>query len=79
MKTILRISQVMQLTGLAKSTLYKYIKNNEFPVPIQLGVRTVGWLEGDIFEWIQKRINKSPKYQAYQDQKDQTYQPNNEV
>jgi len=33
--------------------------NNEFPRPISLGGRAVGWLEQDIDEWIVSRIEES--------------------
>ena len=43
--TILRRPQVEQRTGLSRSTLYHYIKDGDFPKPVQLGLRAVGWPE----------------------------------
>ena len=54
--TILRRLQVEQRTGLARSTLYQYIKDGDFPKPVQLGLRAVGWLESDISDWIAARV-----------------------
>lgn len=49
----------MKDTGLARSTIYKKIKENTFPKPILLGAKSVGWVENDIQEWIQQRINEA--------------------
>ena len=53
---ILRRPQVQQRTGLSRSTLYQYMKEGNFPKPIALGPRSVGWLESEISEWIWERV-----------------------
>ena len=53
---ILRRPQVEQRTGLSRSTLYQYIKDGDFPKPVRLGPRAVGWLESDISAWIAARV-----------------------
>ncbi len=53
---ILRRPQVEQRTGLSRSTLYQYIKDGDFPKPVRLGLRAVGWLESDISDWIAARV-----------------------
>jgi prophage regulatory protein len=57
--TILRRRQVEQRTGLPRSTLYQYIKDGDFPLPVRLGLRAVGWLESDISEWIAARVKQA--------------------
>jgi prophage regulatory protein len=59
--TILRLSDVVSRTGLARSTIYLRIKKGEFPKPIHLGDRAVGWLETEIDEWLEDRIILSRK------------------
>ncbi|MDZ7662513.1 AlpA family transcriptional regulator [Thiohalophilus sp.] len=61
MKTILRLPTVISRTGLSRSTLYLRIAEGRFPRPISLGGRAVGWLESDITEWIETRIEESRK------------------
>lgn len=56
---ILRRPQVEQRTGLSRSTLYQYIKDGDFPKPVRLGLRAVGWLESDISEWIAARVKSA--------------------
>ena len=60
-KIILRFPQVINLTKLARSTIYLRISEGTFPKPFNLGVRTVGWLESDIEDWIQSRVDESRK------------------
>lgn len=52
---ILRIQQVMELTGLSRTTIYEMKTKGTFPKQVQLGSRTVGWHRRDIREWLQTR------------------------
>ncbi|MGL5907547.1 MAG: helix-turn-helix transcriptional regulator [Shewanella sp.] len=52
---IIRMSELSQKTGCARSTIYAFISRGEFPRSIPLGSRAVGWKESDIDEWIEKR------------------------
>ena len=53
---ILRLPTVKELTGLSRSTIYLRISKNEFPSPISLGGRAVGWVESDINNWLAEKI-----------------------
>ena len=52
---ILRLQEVIFRTGLRRSTLYDLIAKGEFPHPISISTRTVGWIEGEIINWIVDR------------------------
>lgn len=52
---VLRFPVVSELTGLPRSTLYLYMKNGQFPKPVKLGVRSVGWIKEEVDEWLQLR------------------------
>lgn len=52
---IFNLSQVMDWTSLAESTIYIYMKKGEFPNSFSLLGRRVGWLKAEVFEWIQSR------------------------
>jgi prophage regulatory protein len=58
-ETVLRLSQVRAKTGLPTSSIYKRISEGEFPKQINLGGRSVGWLESDINNWIRHRLAES--------------------
>ena len=54
--SILRRKQVQARTGLSRSTIYLYIKAEQFPKPVALGPRAVGWIEAEVVEWIANRL-----------------------
>jgi prophage regulatory protein len=51
-----RVAEVQRVTGLPRSTIYELISRGDFPKPIKLSPRLVGWLETEILTWQQKRI-----------------------
>lgn len=55
---LLKLKDVMHITGLARSTVYKYISDGNFPKPISLGERNVAWLESEIQDWILEKIEQ---------------------
>ncbi|MFI8607511.1 helix-turn-helix transcriptional regulator [Pseudomonas sp. NPDC077649] len=55
---IIRLKEVIDSTGLARSTIYKYVKEGTFPCPISLGDRCVGWLESEVQDWILARVEE---------------------
>ena len=55
---IIRLKEVIDSTGLARSTVYKYIAEGTFPKPVSLGERCVGWVESEIHYWILARIEQ---------------------
>jgi prophage regulatory protein len=57
--TILRRKKVQDRTGLSRSTIYDRISKGEFPAPIRLSAHSVGWIESEIFEWVEQRIRAS--------------------
>lgn len=54
--TILRRIQVEKRTGLSRSTIYLQMQSGKFPKPINLGLRSVGWLEHEIEDWLAARM-----------------------
>ena len=59
MHRILRLPAVKTRTGLSRSTIYHRIAQGTFPKSVSLGARAVGWLEAEIQEWLQRRIEAS--------------------
>ncbi|MEQ4733793.1 AlpA family phage regulatory protein [Providencia rettgeri] len=49
---------VISLTGLPRSTIYFKMKHKEFPSQVQIGSRSVAWLESEIHEWINNNLRK---------------------
>ena len=55
--SILRMDQVEKATGYKRPTIYKMQKAGNFPKSVSLGARAVGWVESEIQEWVQARID----------------------
>ncbi|MGB6293859.1 helix-turn-helix transcriptional regulator [Vibrio anguillarum] len=53
---LIRFREVLTMTGLSRSSLYRFIEENQFPTQVQLGGRAVAWVEGEVQEWIAQRI-----------------------
>lgn len=53
---IIRLKEVIDCTGLGRSTIYKYISEGAFPKPVSLGDRCVAWVESEVHDWILARI-----------------------
>lgn len=52
---VLRLPDVMAITGLSRTTVYRLSGEGLFPQSIPLGKRSVGWLASDINSWLQSR------------------------
>ena len=58
----LRLKEVLLKTSLGKTSLYMLIKGSDFPKPIHLGLRAVGWLESEIEAWIQGKVESRDQH-----------------
>ena len=54
---VLKRRDVESKTALTRSALYDLISRGLFPRPIRLGLRSVGWVEGEIDQWIAARMD----------------------
>ena len=57
---LLRLEEVMAITGLGRSTIYRYLRRRssslpDFPQPLKVGVRAVRWRESEIRAWVASR------------------------
>lgn len=51
----IRLPEVSKLTGLAKSTVWLWVKENKLPKPIKLSPRVTVWHLSDLEQWIEKQ------------------------
>ena len=61
---ILRLTDVIAMTGLSRSTIYLRMVQGKFPNKINLGSRAVGWISSEVNEWIEERIRESRKLET---------------
>lgn len=52
---IYRRPEIETLTGLSRSTIYAMMNRGEFPRPVKLTGKAVGWPEAAINEWMASR------------------------
>ena len=55
MPQLLRLNEVLELTGLGRTTLYRLREDGDFPEGLKLSPKTVAWKLADIEEWINSR------------------------
>ncbi len=52
---ILRIREVIEITGLSRTTVWRMERKGEFPTRVQLGVGSVGWRDSELRNWLANR------------------------
>ncbi len=52
----LRLREVLLVTGLTRSSVYRMIATNDFPRPVHLAARAVAWPESEIVIWQNQRM-----------------------
>ena len=57
----LRINQVIEKTGLSRSSIYALCKKGEFPRQAHLGQTIVGWMEEEVDKWLHDRFACRPQ------------------
>lgn len=61
MPRLLRLATVREITGLSRSTIYA---DPTFPKPCKIGERAVAWVEDEVREWVNERIDAREKVAA---------------
>jgi prophage regulatory protein len=51
-----KLKEVIKITTLSKSSIYRLMSEGDFPSQIPLGARSVVWVRAEIEEWCTKRI-----------------------
>lgn len=61
MRRILRMKQVIEISGVSRSTIHRLQKKNEFVRKVNLGLRAVGYFEDELCKWLEERAAVSHK------------------
>jgi prophage regulatory protein len=56
---LIRLPQVLELCAMAKSSLYKAVKDGHFPAPVKLSERSSAWVLGEVEDWVRAKIAES--------------------
>lgn len=65
MESLLRLPEVERRTGLKRSAIYQRIERNEFPSPVKVTAKAIGWPESEVAGWVQARITASRTQAAH--------------
>lgn len=55
---LIRLKEVKEYTGLGRSSIYEKMNNGLFPKSVSLGDRAVAWVDTEITEWVQEKIDQ---------------------
>ncbi len=55
---LIRIKQVVKITGISKSYIYQLVSKGQFPQSVNLiqGGSSVAWVESEVLDFIESRI-----------------------
>ena len=53
--SLLRLPDVMELTGLSRSSVYRLEAAGDFPKRVRLSERATAWREEELLEWVDSR------------------------
>ena len=50
---IVRLPEVMRMTGLGESTIHRRYRDGTFPRPLRLGAKAIGWRREEVLESVE--------------------------
>ena len=59
---MLRLPEVRDITGVSRSSIYKWMDEGKFPLPRKLSERAIAWDSREIAKWVDSR----PVHEEYQ-------------
>lgn len=55
-RRVLRLPEVLLRTGRRRTSLLQAVQRGDFPRPIHIGQRAIGFIETEVEQWIAARI-----------------------
>ena len=55
MSRIIKLTEVIELTSMSRSSIYRAMAEDDFPLPIKLTSRSIGWPLASVEAWIANR------------------------
>ena len=56
---LIRLDQVLEITTLSVSTIYRQIAKGQFPKQRKISERSTRWVESEVIEYINDKINNT--------------------
>jgi prophage regulatory protein len=64
---LIKLPEVIEITTLSRASIYRLIAEGKFPKQVKLSTRACAWLERDVINWINDRIDS--RYSSANQQK----------
>ena len=61
---MLRLAQVIDMTGLGKTKIYELQAEGSFPMRVKITAHSVGWIEDEVQAWLTRRVQISARFPA---------------
>lgn len=61
---VYRLGDLVRILSLSKTTIYDLIQRQDFPSPVRLTARTVGWRAQEVTAWLEARPNSRNRQPA---------------
>jgi len=55
---LVRLPELIALTGVSPSSIWRWERQGEFPARIHIGARAIGWRLSDINKWLSARCSE---------------------
>ncbi|MBE3868275.1 helix-turn-helix transcriptional regulator [Vibrio parahaemolyticus] len=56
---LLKIEDILQMLNISRTTFWRIRKESEFPEPVKLGCRILGWPKEEVERWILDRYQQA--------------------
>ncbi|ALR75804.1 MULTISPECIES: helix-turn-helix transcriptional regulator [Enterobacteriaceae] len=60
-QTLIRLPEVQRRTALGKAWIYRLMSQGKFPSSVKIGSRAIAFVESEVDDWINQRIEDSRK------------------
>jgi len=55
---LIRLREVLRLTALSRSALYRLLAEGCFPRPVELTERSRAWVEHEVHDWVADKLQR---------------------
>jgi len=56
----IKLPEVLEITTLSRASIYRLIGDGTFPKQVKLSVRACAWVEQDVLDWMNDKVNGRP-------------------
>jgi len=64
-EALINLAEVVRISGLSKSEIWRRVAQERFPQPVKLGPQTTRWPQSEVLAWVSARLSersgKSPE------------------